>query len=89
MSQIKMRDFIVSASEKEIKDAIRERLTVELHKRNGNHIRHADLSKDHLRFDMSGYGSEDNDCYFNNLEILKLFADFGIWDFVSYLYLDA
>ena len=89
MSQIEKRDFIMRASEKEIKDAIRERLTSELRKRVGDHVRHGDLSKDHLRFDMSGYGLGDNDCYFHNLEILKLFSDYGIWDYVSYLYLDA
>lgn len=90
MSFIENRDFIQRASEENIKKNIRERLTLELRSRVAGHVVHSDLSKDHLRFDMSGYGRPGyNDCYFDNLEILKLFTDYGIWDFVEFLYLDA
>lgn len=90
MSYLEMREFILRATDDEIKNSIRERLHMALIQKIGSsHVRHADLSKDHLRFEMSGYGLGDNDCYFDNLEILKLFADYGIWDYVSYLYLDA
>jgi len=93
MSYLEPREFIMKASEDEIKDFIRERLSRELNRKLGSHLRNKDvkelLKSEHLRFDMSGYGAGDNDCYFNNFEILKLFSDCGIWDFVSYLYLDA
>ena len=89
-SKIKPREFILIADEKTIKEAIRERLKTELfNKINGGHIRQTDLSKEHLRFDMSGYGVEEYGSYMRNLDILKLFADFGIWDYVAYVYLDA
>ena len=84
-----MREKLLTMSEDELRSFVKERLTVEFQKKVDDHIRHCDISKEHLRFDMSGYGIGDNDCYFHNLEIVKLFADCGIWDHVAFLYLDA
>lgn len=69
-----MREKLLTMTDDEIRIFIRER-----------------LEPGHIRFDMSGYGDgfKSNTCYFENLEILKRFHDCGIWDFVTYLYLDA
>lgn len=69
-----MREKLLTMTDDEIRIFIREK-----------------LEPGHIRFDMSGYGNgfKSNTCYFENFEILKRFHDCGIWDFVSYLYLDA
>jgi len=43
----------------------------------------------HKRFDMSGYGDDDNSCHVYNTNILNLFRDFGIYDCVTFIYLDT
>lgn len=88
MSKLETRKLLLQMPDNDIEDYIRERLISELKKRIGEHVKYADF-REHIRFDMSGYGIGDNDCYFNNLDILKLFTDCGIWDYVTYLYLDA
>ncbi len=86
-----MRVKLLDMTTEEIKEFIRERLAFD--KSLLKHFRTIDAYQvkaiEHYRFDMSGYGDGDNDCYFENLEILKKFADCGIWDYVAYLYLDA
>lgn len=37
---------------------------------------------------MSGYESETGECMINNLSIVNEFADLGIYDYTSYLFLD-
>ena len=37
---------------------------------------------------MSGYETETGKCTVDNLAILNLFADLGIYDYTSYLFLD-
>ena len=54
-------------------------------------IRHIDrtkMLKEHRRFDMSGYESEKGECTVSNVSILNEFADLGIYDYTSYLFLD-
>lgn len=46
------------------------------------------LKNQHKRFDMSGYESQTGKCTIWNLSILNEFADLGIYDFTSYLFLD-
>lgn len=46
------------------------------------------FEKEHKRFEMSGYEAETGECTVNNLAILNLFADLGIYDFTCYLFLD-
>ena len=46
------------------------------------------LKNQHKRFEMSGYESQTGKCTLWNLSILNEFADLGIYDFTSYLFLD-
>ena len=42
-----------------------------------------------LRFNMSGYdGRDTGDCTIYNLSILNTFAEFGIYDYTTYLFVD-
>jgi hypothetical protein len=47
-----------------------------------------EFSKEHRRFDMSGYEGKTGDCTLQNLAIVNEFADLGIYDYTSYLFLD-
>jgi hypothetical protein len=44
--------------------------------------------KEHRRFDMSGYESKTGECTKHNIAILNEFADLGIYDYTTYLFLD-
>lgn len=46
------------------------------------------FKKEHRRFEMSGYESKPGECTVSNNNILNLFADLGIYDYTSYLFLD-
>ncbi|PWJ52974.1 hypothetical protein CLV98_1293 [Dyadobacter jejuensis] len=54
-------------------------------------LRHIDkelMKKEHQRFDMSGYETKKGTCTLHNQNILNEFADLGIYDYVSYLFID-
>jgi hypothetical protein len=56
-----------------------------------NQLRYIDtdgLKREHRRFEMSGYESKKGECTLHNLSILNEFADLGIYDYTSYLFLD-
>ena len=56
-----------------------------------NHLRQVDkelFRKEHKRFDMSGYENETGQCTVLNMGIVNEFADLGIYDYTSYLFLD-
>lgn len=40
------------------------------------------------RFEFSGYG-ENNSCFLHNTDIINLFRDCGIYDYLTYLVIDA
>ncbi len=44
--------------------------------------------KEHKRFEMSGYESKTGQCTLWNMSVLNEFADLGIYDYTSYLFLD-
>ncbi len=44
--------------------------------------------KDDAKFEMSGYEEITGECTRHNLNILDIFAEFGIYDYTSYLFLD-
>jgi hypothetical protein len=46
------------------------------------------LNKEHMRFDMSGYESVKGQVTIYNMGILNKFADLGIYDYTSFLFLD-
>lgn len=68
---------------------IRERLSFD--KKMISHFKYItedDFTKEHLRFDMSGYEDNTGECTVSNMAILNRFADLGIYDYTSYLFLD-
>lgn len=76
-------------SKEEVLDFIRERLSFS--KEIQNQLRHVDedeFKKEHRRFDMSGYESTTGKSTVFNSAILNEFADLGIYNYTSYLFLD-
>jgi hypothetical protein len=79
-----MREKLLQMNDKELDLFILNRLLSD--NLTEDEIREGRLN--HRRFDMSGYG-EDNSCQIHNTAILNLFRDCGIYDHVTFLYLDA
>jgi hypothetical protein len=82
------KEVLGSMSKDEVLDFIRERLAFN---NIGSQLRHIDsdsFKKEHRRFEMSGYESETGECTKFNLAIVNEFADLGIYDYTSYLFLD-
>lgn len=82
-------EILKTKSKEEILDFIRERLS--FGSEVSSHLRQIDkdnFKKEHRRFDMSGYESKTGECTVSNLAILNEFADLGIYDYTSYLFLD-
>ena len=52
------------------------------------HAKKDDLAKEHRRFEMSGNESKTGWCTVFNTAILNEFADLGIYNYTSYLFLD-
>ncbi len=78
-----------SKSKEQIFEFIRKRLSFDDDIQ--GRLRYVDkelFSKEHKRFEMSGYEVKTGECTKNNLEILNVFADIGIYDYTSYLFLD-
>ena len=88
-----MREEIKKMNDVILKDFIRNRLKLSSHEIGSfklpvvENVLHTDPII-HKRFDMSGLG-KNNSCQVYNTNILNLFADCGIYDYVNYLYLDA
>jgi len=85
--------------ENQVKDFIRERLRIIEPETIGNHFRCKGstedyitffeiLKKQHKRFEMSGFENKTGECVVTTQEILNRFADLGIYNYVTYLYLD-
>jgi hypothetical protein len=84
-----LKNDLQSQSKEEILEFIRQRLSFDYDVQ--NHLRHVDkeiFSKEHKRFTMSGYEGKTGECTLDNLAILNVFADLGIYDYTTYLFLD-
>lgn len=77
-----------SKTKEEIIEFIRNRLTFDNLEKQLRYIDSEAFKKEHKRFEMSGYEKETGQCTINNLAILNVFADLGIYDFTHYLVLD-
>ena len=76
-------------SREEIMNFIRERLKFDVEIISSlRNIEPEKLENQHKRFNMSGYESQTGKCTTWNLSILNQFADLGIYDYTSYLFLD-
>jgi hypothetical protein len=82
-------DILKTKSKEDVLNFIRERLSFV--NEVSSHLRQTDqemFKKEHRRFDMSGYEEKTGKCTVSNLAILNEFADLGIYDYTSYLFLD-
>jgi len=82
-------ETLKTKTKEEVAEFIRTRLSFNAYI--ADSLRHVDkdeFKKEHRRFEMSGYETETGQCTVGNLEILNVFADLGIYDFTSYLFLD-
>ena len=73
----------------EVLKFIRKRLSFD--EKITSQFRHVDkeaLQKEHRRFEMSGYEGKTGKCTKHNIEIVNKFANLGIYDYTSYLFLD-
>lgn len=76
-------------SKEAVMDFIRKRLSFETEVISSlRKIEPEELKNQHKRFDMSGYESQTGKCTIWNLSVLNEFADLGIYDHTSYLFLD-
>ena len=83
------RENLKTKSKEEVYEFIRQRLSFE--NIISNNLRNIDkeaFNKEHKRFEMSGYENKTGECTQYNLAILNEFADLGIYDYTSYLFLD-
>jgi len=83
------REILLTKTKDQIFEFIRERLAFK--DEIGSQLRHVDkeaFNKEHRRFEMSGYESEPGQCTKHNSAIVNEFADLGIYDYTSYLFLD-
>ena len=73
-------------TKKEIYDFIRNRLkSINNELIDSNQV---GSSGEHISFIMSGYEDNTGKCTIHNINILNEFADLGIYDYTSYLFLD-
>lgn len=78
-----------SKTKEQLLEFIRQRLS--FNDEIKSHLRYTDkeiFSAEHKRFEMSGYEEKTGECTKHNLAILNIFADLGIYDYTSYLFLD-
>lgn len=76
-------------SKEDIYDFIRQRLAFDENLLGQlRHIDREEMKNEHQRFEMSGYESKKGECTLSNLSVVNKFADLGIYDFTSYLFLD-
>jgi len=78
-----------SKTKEQVLDFIRQRLSFSNEIQTQlRYITETDFRKEHRRFNMSGYEDITGECTKFNLAILNEFADLGIYDYTSYLFLD-
>jgi hypothetical protein len=76
-------------SKKEVMNFIRKRLCFDEGISSSlRYLESEQVDKQHKRFDMSGYESKTGECTLWNTSVLNEFADLGIYDYTSYLFLD-
>jgi len=76
-------------SKPEVLNYIRERLAFDQGTLNSlRQLNNEQKGNEHKRFEMSGYESKTGQCTLWNTSVLNTFADLGIYDYTSYLFLD-
>jgi len=88
-SKTETADMLQKKTKKDVFNFIRNRLSFD--NNIVSQLRNIDteeMKKEHRRFEMSGYESLAGGCTLHNQNILNEFADLGIYDYTSYLFLD-
>ncbi len=88
-SKSETAEMLKKKTKKDVFNFIRNRLS--FNENLISQLRHIDsngMNKEHRRFEMSGYENNKGECTLHNLDIINEFADLGIYDFTSYLFLD-
>ena len=76
-------------TKEEVLNFIRQRLSFSAEiKRQLKHVNEDAFNKEHRRFEMSGNEETTGWCTLFNTAILNEFANLGIYDYTSYLFLD-
>jgi len=78
-----------SKSKDEVMNFIRQRLSFNENITSSmRNVESDQVEKQHKRFEMSGYESKTGQCTVWNTSVLNEFADLGLYDYTSYLFLD-
>jgi hypothetical protein len=78
-----------SKPKEEVKDFIRKKLSFDIGISSSmRYLEPEQIAKQHKRFEMTGYESITGQCTVWNTSVLNEFADLGIYDYTSYLFLD-
>lgn len=89
LSKSETAEMLKKQSKEDVFDFIRRRLSFDENLISQlRHIDREEMRKEHRRFEMSGYEDKKGDCTLFNQSILNLFADLGIYDYTTYLFLD-
>lgn len=83
------KEMLQGKSKSEVLDFIRERLKFDGEIE--SQLRYIDtesFKREHRRFEMSGYEDKAGKCTKHNLAIVNEFADLGVYDYTTYLFLD-
>ena len=83
-----MTQELKNKSEIEIMDFIRESLTLTDEEFNDLKNKYGCMCENRLRFDMTGYETKTGEITLYNQFVLNRFADLGIYDYTSYLFID-
>jgi len=88
-SKTETAEMLQKKTKKDVINFIRRRLSFDNNIL--SQLRHIDIEemkKEHRRFEMSGYESIKGECTLHNQSIINEFADLGIYDYTTYLFLD-
>lgn len=88
-SKTETAEMLQKKTKKDVFNFIRSRLSFDNNiVSQFRHIDTEEMIKEHRRFEMSGYENNKGKCTLHNQNILNEFADLGIYDYTSYLFLD-
>lgn len=88
-SKTETAEMLKKKSEKDVYNFIKSRISFDKNIISQlRYINSDEMKKEHRRFEMSGYENQKGECTLHNLSIINEFADLGIYDYTSYLFLD-
>lgn len=82
------KEELQSKTKEEVIDFISQQLAFNEVEKHLKYVDKEQFKKEHKRFNMSGYEGKIGECTVSNLAILNEFANLGIYDYTTYLFLD-